>query len=342
MSKIQTHYDNLKVARDAPPEVIRAAYKSLAQKYHPDRNPNDARAAKIMGLLNLAYGVLSDPEERREHDAWIRHQERLHAEGSSANTSQAPPQPQPKPTSRPTPQPTYATPAQSPVSRNPVMWVLVTAGALALRLWPITLLLVLAFLNQFSDSKPPQGPAPYTAQAPGRSSVTSDTADAAIEAESAAAAAADAAQANTAAPSAKPAYTRPSFGPDGKPWPAEAAYLSGAPRLNTDGLSKVTVDNEQNDSDVLVKLVEISADNAHPIRTFYIPARGQFTIDGIDAGKYDVRYRDLDSGHLARSEQFELKETRVADGTQYSSMTMTLYKVANGNMQTYDLAESEF
>ena len=41
MTKVRTHYDNLKVARNAPPEVIRAAYKALAQKYHPDRNSNN-------------------------------------------------------------------------------------------------------------------------------------------------------------------------------------------------------------------------------------------------------------------------------------------------------------
>ena len=69
--KIRTHYDNLKVSRDAPPEVIRAAYKSLTQKYHPDRNP-DPQAAKIMLHLNEAYEVLSDPEKRDNHDKWIR------------------------------------------------------------------------------------------------------------------------------------------------------------------------------------------------------------------------------------------------------------------------------
>ncbi|MCS6804710.1 MAG: DnaJ domain-containing protein, partial [Blastocatellia bacterium] len=41
MPKLHTHYDNLKVARNAPPEVIRAAYKTLSQRFHPDRNPGD-------------------------------------------------------------------------------------------------------------------------------------------------------------------------------------------------------------------------------------------------------------------------------------------------------------
>jgi DnaJ-class molecular chaperone len=42
---IHSHYDSLKVARNAPPEVIRAAYKALSHKWHPDRN-GDTEAHK--------------------------------------------------------------------------------------------------------------------------------------------------------------------------------------------------------------------------------------------------------------------------------------------------------
>ena len=61
-------------------------------------------------------------------------------------------------------------------------------------------------------------------------------------------------------------------------------------------------------------------------------------------GKWDriIRYRDLDTGRLSRSEQFSLTEIESFNGTQYSTMTLTLYKVRNGNMMTYDLGESEF
>src|SRR3546814_4953543 len=68
VASFTTHYENLKVARDAPPEVIRAAYKTLSQKYHPDRNPGDPRSARILTLLNAAYAVLSDPDKRQAHD----------------------------------------------------------------------------------------------------------------------------------------------------------------------------------------------------------------------------------------------------------------------------------
>ena len=71
MARIHTHYDNLKVARNAPPEVIRAAYKTLSQKYHPDRNPDNPDAIRIIKIINSAYEVLSNPRKRQEHDEWI-------------------------------------------------------------------------------------------------------------------------------------------------------------------------------------------------------------------------------------------------------------------------------
>jgi curved DNA-binding protein CbpA len=100
--KVRTHYDNLKVARDAPPEVIRAAYKSLSQKYHPDRNPGDPKASRTMAIINAAYRVLSDPDLRRKHDEWIR---KVEAE------------PPAKP--RPTPRPAPDRPSRRPTPKAP-------------------------------------------------------------------------------------------------------------------------------------------------------------------------------------------------------------------------------
>jgi hypothetical protein len=65
-----THDATLQVARDASPEVIRAAYRQLAQKWHPDKNPSRPdEAARKIREVNTAYDVLSDPERRREYDA---------------------------------------------------------------------------------------------------------------------------------------------------------------------------------------------------------------------------------------------------------------------------------
>lgn len=76
MKKFRTHYDNLNVARNADIAVIKAAYKALAQKYHPDRNPDNPNAERIMKIINTAYQVLIDPVRRAEHDKWIDEQEK--------------------------------------------------------------------------------------------------------------------------------------------------------------------------------------------------------------------------------------------------------------------------
>src|SRR5947207_5855272 len=97
MNRVRTHYDNLRVARNAPPEVIRAAYKVLAQKYHTDANPNDPDAARKMGIINTAYEVLSDPQGRKEHDEWIaeseQHFQRIETPPAGAYRSSPPPNP---------------------------------------------------------------------------------------------------------------------------------------------------------------------------------------------------------------------------------------------------------
>ncbi len=76
MAQVRSHYENLKVARDAPAEVIRAAYRALAQKYHPDRNSSVPDAGRIMTIVNEAYAVLSDPKSRLEYDARLAAAER--------------------------------------------------------------------------------------------------------------------------------------------------------------------------------------------------------------------------------------------------------------------------
>ncbi len=75
MKNTDTHYDNLKVARNAPPEVIRAAYRALSQKFHPDINHSNPDAAQIMVIINASYEVLSNPERRREYDLMLERQE---------------------------------------------------------------------------------------------------------------------------------------------------------------------------------------------------------------------------------------------------------------------------
>jgi molecular chaperone DnaJ len=62
------YYQLLGVARTAEAEEIRSAYRKLAMKYHPDRNPGNKEAEKKFKEIATAYSVLSDPEKRRLYD----------------------------------------------------------------------------------------------------------------------------------------------------------------------------------------------------------------------------------------------------------------------------------
>ncbi len=75
MASFRTHYDNLKIPRDATRLEIRQAYKKLCQKYHPDKNRNDPDATRKLTIINQAYVALMNSGTRRKHDAWIAIQE---------------------------------------------------------------------------------------------------------------------------------------------------------------------------------------------------------------------------------------------------------------------------
>ncbi|MGA0609586.1 J domain-containing protein [Caldimonas sp. KR1-144] len=73
--RVATYYARLKVAQDAPPEVIRAAHRALVQKYHPDRHQGSLRHEQVVAALNRAQDILLDPDSRAAHDQWIRDEE---------------------------------------------------------------------------------------------------------------------------------------------------------------------------------------------------------------------------------------------------------------------------
>jgi DnaJ-class molecular chaperone len=148
---MRTHYDNLKVAKDAPPEVIRAAYKVLCQKYHPDKHKgNPAEAERIMKIINASYAALSDEETRKAHDRRIEREEATRKINNAMDPltdlenlfindddEPAPPKPSRRPkTSRSPRKPNPSQPAASapsnPVEKPTYDWLNLAAGFMVL------------------------------------------------------------------------------------------------------------------------------------------------------------------------------------------------------------------
>ncbi|NDA69923.1 MAG: molecular chaperone DnaJ, partial [Betaproteobacteria bacterium] len=62
------YYEVLGVAKNGSDDDIKKAYRKLAMKFHPDRNPGDKTAEDKFKELNEAYAVLSDAQKRETYD----------------------------------------------------------------------------------------------------------------------------------------------------------------------------------------------------------------------------------------------------------------------------------
>lgn len=135
-SNTKDYYLVLQVQPNADPEVIKAAYRRLALKYHPD--VEDSSPAQ-MQELNEAYEVLSAPDKRAAYDRWYRSRQWWAAASSS---------PSPPTWSTPAPRPDFVFPWRTVVLAVGIMLLMVVfvldVFRIGLRGAPeITLLLIL-------------------------------------------------------------------------------------------------------------------------------------------------------------------------------------------------------
>lgn len=302
MGPVRTHYDNLKVARNAPTEVIRANYRALVQKHHPDINPSPD-ATQVIQMLNAAWAVLSDPTRRAEHDRWIAEQERdsivldFAAPRSSPSTDDGP---EPVYEYAPAPHAPPAATANDRLQRFTTRlaragWKLYAAAAFA------SVGLLVWVLSPSPAVWQPQGGWQLAAGESG-----------------------------------------PLWSPNGKPWPANEGYLADLPLESTGGLSKLIIDNVSGSANVYVKLCPAGAQRCEGLRHVFIPLGGSFAIDELPAGSYDIRYRDLTSGQVAKSEPITLNQVQDAQGARYSVVRVSLYRLTSGNLSFSPLAEEQF
>ena len=68
MAEKRDYYEVLGVGKDASESDLKKAFRSLARKYHPDKNPEDSEAEHLFKEVQEAYAVLSNPDQRRQYD----------------------------------------------------------------------------------------------------------------------------------------------------------------------------------------------------------------------------------------------------------------------------------
>lgn len=78
------YYHILGISKKASPAEIKAAYRKLALRYHPDKNPDNTYAEDRFKEINQAYQVLSDPQQKGRHDLALSYED-LHAQLQNAS-----------------------------------------------------------------------------------------------------------------------------------------------------------------------------------------------------------------------------------------------------------------
>lgn len=91
MAGFEDYYEILQIHPSAEPEIIEAAYKKLAAKYHPDKDPSRA-AEERMKKINIAHDVLRDPVQREKYHAeWVQKGEKKTSRGETDTPTRSKP-----------------------------------------------------------------------------------------------------------------------------------------------------------------------------------------------------------------------------------------------------------
>lgn len=338
---MRNHYETLQVACDASADVIKAAYRALSQRHHPDRNPGDAGAVELMQAINSAHRVLLDPRRRRAYDAWLATHRPSGAKptrvaGSpnrmaSASRTQAGPVPPEAVQPRPAHQQRERTASAVFHSWRAAYWT----GALVL----LGCLVVPVGMERRSRTPAPQATAggastPWeirgldtaAEQSNGRLSKQIQHGRPAPESS-------PIVEPPPSSPVVQPAVMPVASGinpglpivsdPNGRPWPPGPGYVEGLPQEPGEGAGVVAVDNRLNAWPAFVRLV--SADRGGvAIRYVYVPAMATFRIEGIAPGRYALQFQNLVTGELADSGVFVIDQGERNDGLTHGKVDVVL------------------
>lgn len=258
----------------APPEVIRAAYKALSQKYHPDKNPGDEKAARIMAILNSAYETLSDPQRRKEHDEWIAAEE-WEIEWLESTKAEDEAKEVARHSGAKAGERTYS------MVRDPKWWL--TLLICLVLGWAVAVLMQIQF-NFVQAVWPPTVSAPVPELKPPPKPTKLSEAKLALHT-----------QVNLVGldkPCELPA--RQDTAPNGENWPLKSGPIDGYKQGNlsiTGDEMKLVLDNSGNASETMVTLFD--QDKHLAVRYLLVRARDRLTLDNLQAGRYEVRQQVL-------------------------------------------------
>ncbi|GAB3474273.1 SEL1-like repeat protein [Polaromonas eurypsychrophila] len=122
---------------------------------------------------------------------------------------------------------------------------------------------------------------------------------------------------------------------------AKTGYLVGTKNAASGGLSTFTVDNASGERDAIVRLYLSGKKPA--ARNFYVKFGEKFTAKSLTPGTYAMRYRFVGSDDTFEADKpFLLSETATESGRRFSNVTVTLYKVRDGNMTTKKIPSEDF
>lgn len=122
---------------------------------------------------------------------------------------------------------------------------------------------------------------------------------------------------------------------------AKTGYLAGTKNSASGGLSTFTVDNASGERDAIVRLYLGGKKPA--VRNFYVKFGEKFTAKSLTPGSYAMRYRFVGNDDTFEADKpFLLSETATESGRRFSNVTVTLYKVRDGNMTTKKVPSEDF
>jgi len=316
--KVHSHYENLRVGRNAPPEVIRAAYRALCQLHHPDLNSKDVDSNRKLAIINRAYETLIDSEKRREHDEWIEDQEwepdedEIAEEDSQSNPEQC----------RDESSTNTAATAGMRWTWRPnqlILWIGLVTGGMVLAYYPwenysrSNVLVYPQVQNRTFDESIPPTPSLTTA---GKQNTFGGT---------------------------PTASRRLEFAPNGRSWPAQTGYLRGYPILHQQGNSTIRINNTSGIENWNTKLVSVESDGLYDVRYLLMKTGDEFILKDVLAGKYELHFQSLaDEKNCWKSPVYLINEERQENGIRYTTLSLTIFGVKNGNLEKIPIDPAEF